>query len=226
MASPCVQHLEWNQVNYPVMQAIADAAVVPYRGLVHPELLFEIEWLAADGRMMTEELHPQLAAGWVWRSSRSLNRRSATAWTGRRSRLRASSAPRHRLRSRQLVKQVMAKGYKYFAWPFEAADASAPEDARARILVNCDGLVVAMLARTVQLRIPSAVGPVLRQAMGHLSTAERALLRLRFRENLPMEEIGVRLGCMPKEARRRCQRMLEELGAHGRLLPEAHPALS
>ena len=64
MDSPRALRIQWTEANYAVMEAIADAAVAPYRGLLHPGLLREIEWLIADGLMMLEERHALLAAGW------------------------------------------------------------------------------------------------------------------------------------------------------------------
>ena len=125
-------------------------------------------------------------------------------------------APRQPDPDWELIKMVVAEGYKYFAWPFEDATPASPDAARACIVRYCDGLVAAMLARSMQLRIASAAADVMRKAIVQLSEADRALLLIRCRENMSMEDIAGRLGCTANAARRRCRRMFEELGAHGR----------
>jgi DNA-directed RNA polymerase specialized sigma24 family protein len=211
-------YLPWNEDNAPVMQGIADAAVAPYRGQAHPDLLENIESFVTDALFLVDELHPLLAAGWgLTLTERAPLPEAATvdweAVDAAREKRAAAPPPDP---GWVLIKQVLAEGDKYLVWPFDDAELTAAEAARPRMVAYIDGLVAAMLARAVQVRIAGAVAGVLRKAMSHLSVADRALLRLRFRDNLPMEEIGARVGCTAAEARRRCQQMLERLGAHGR----------
>jgi RNA polymerase sigma factor (sigma-70 family) len=100
-------------------------------------------------------------------------------------------------------------GWLYRATCYEAASAIRAEQRRR--LREAEGM---RFSEVDTSSLWTAVGPLLDEAMRKLGRVEQDAVVLRFFENMPLHEVGQRLGLTEEAARKRVSRALEKLRVH------------